>query len=189
MHLSFLGSASWFLIIVVVVHSLSRVHLFVKPWTATHCTKLPCPSSSLRDCSNSCPSKEFGYPFIISSWCHPVLFLPSNFPSMSFPMSQFFTSVGQSIGDSASVSILPVNIHGWFPLELTDLTSLSSKKLKRLLQHISKASVLQHSAFFTAQLSHPATGLEKVSFHSNPRERQCRRMFKLPHNCTHFTSC
>ena len=107
-----------------------------------------------------------------------------------FPVRQFYKSGGQSIRTAASVSILPMNIHGLFLLGLTGLTSLLSKELKCLLQHhSSKASILQHSAFFMAQLSHPATGLEKVSFHPNPKERQCKRMFKLTHNCTHLTCC
>ena len=59
-----------------------------------------------------------------------------------------------SIGASASPSALPVNNQGWFPLGLTDLISLLSKGLSRVQHHNSKASVLQHSAFFMVQLSH-----------------------------------
>ena len=71
-------------------------------------------------------------------------------------MSQFFTSGGQSIGASASASILPMNIQDWSPLGLTGLISLQSKGLSRVFQHhSSKASILWHSAFFTVQLSHP----------------------------------
>ena len=107
-----------------------------------------------RACSNSCP---------LSWWCHPSI-SSSVFPfssclqsfpeSGSFPMSQFFTSGGQSIGDSASVSVLPMNIQGWFPLGLDcfDLLAVQGT-LKRLLQHhSSKASVLKCSAFFMVQL-------------------------------------
>ena len=67
-----------------------------------------------------------------------------------------FASGDQSIGASASASVLPVNIQGWFPLGLTGLISLQSKGLfKSLLQHHSlKASILQPSAFFMVQLSH-----------------------------------
>ena len=57
-------------------------------------------------------------------------------------MSQLFASDGQSIGVSASPSVLPMNIQGWFPLGLTGLISLQSKGLSRLSQHSSKASVL-----------------------------------------------
>ena len=69
-------------------------------------------------------------------------------------MSWFFASGGQSIG--ASASVLPMNIEDWFPLGLTGLISLQSKGVKSLLQHQgSKASILQCSAFFIVQLSHP----------------------------------
>ena len=71
-------------------------------------------------------------------------------------MNRLFASGGQSIGASASASVLPMNIQGWFPLGVTGLISLLSKGLsKSLLQyHSSKASVRQDSAFFIVQLSH-----------------------------------
>ena len=68
-------------------------------------------------------------------------------------MSQFFASGSQSIGVSASTSVLPINIQDLFPLECTGWISLQSKSL--LQHHSSKASVLRRSAFFTVQLSHP----------------------------------
>ena len=87
----------------------------------------PCPSPTPRACSNTCP---------LSQWCHPTI-STSNFPfssclqsfpeSGSFQTSQFFTSGGQSTGASASASVLPVNIQGWFPLGLTGWISLQSK--------------------------------------------------------------
>ena len=92
-------------------------------------TRLPCPSLSPEVCSNSCP---------LSQWCHPTIsssIIPfssclQSFPvSWSFPMSQLFTSGGQSIGTSALTSVLPVNIQGWFPLGLTGWISLQSKGL------------------------------------------------------------
>ena len=65
--------------------------------------------------------------------CHPLLLLPSIFPtSGSFLMSQIFASGGQSIGASASASVLPMNIQDWFPLGLTDLISLLSQGLSRI---------------------------------------------------------
>ena len=71
-------------------------------------------------------------------------------------MSQFFTTGGQSIRVSAPASVLPTYIQDWFPLGLTGLISLQSKGLNSLLQHhSSKASILQWSAFFILQLSHP----------------------------------
>ena len=87
--------------------------------------------------------------------CHPLLLLPSVFPRIRvFSMSQFFTSGGQSIG--ASASVLLVNIQDRFPLRLNTWISLQSKGLSRVLQHhSSKASLLQSSAFFIVQLSHP----------------------------------
>ena len=77
-------------------------------------------------------------------------------------MSQVFSSGGQSIGISASASVLPMNIQGWFPIRLTSWLSLQSKGLSRIFSqhHSSKASILQCSAFFIVQLSYPyvATG-------------------------------
>ena len=115
----------------------------------------PCPSPTLGVHSNSCP---------LSQWCHltvsssvvPFFSYLQFFPaSSSFPMSQFFTSGGQSIGVSASASILPMNIQDWFSLGLTGWISLQSKGLKSFLQHhSSKASILWHSAFFIVQLSY-----------------------------------
>ena len=72
-------------------------------------------------------------------------------------MSQLFTSGGQSIGASASTSVLPMTIQSWFPLGLTDLISLQSNRLSRvfLQHHNSKPSILWLSAFFMAQLLHP----------------------------------
>ena len=115
-------------------------------------TRPPCPSPTARAYSNSCPSRQ---------WCHPTISssvipfsCPRSFPaSGSFQMSQIFTSGGQSIGVSASVSVLPMNIQDWFPLELTGWISFQSKSL--LQHHSSKASILRHSAFFTVQLSQP----------------------------------
>ena len=76
-------------------------------------------------------------------------------------MSQCFVSSGQSTGASASTSVLPMNIQGWFPLGLTSLMSFQS--LKSLLQHhSSEASILWCSAFFMVQLSHPYTTTERT---------------------------
>ena len=77
----------------------------------------------------------------------PPAFNPSQHQSLF--QCQFFASGDQSIGASASASILPMNIQDWFPLGLTGLISLQSKGLKSLLQHCSwKSSVLWHSVFF-----------------------------------------
>ena len=118
--------------------------------------RLPCPLPSSRVCSKS---------QTLSRWCHPTIsssVIPSSsclqsFPaSGSFQMSQLFTSGGQSTGASASASVLPMNIHGWFPLGLTGLISLESKGFSRCLLQLqsSKASVLRCSAFSMVHLSH-----------------------------------
>ena len=82
--------------------------------------------------------------------CCPLLFSPSIFPSnRSFPMSQFFTSSGQSIGVSPSASVLPVNIQDWFPLGWTGWMSLQSKGLPRVFSNIT----VQKLQFFGDQFS------------------------------------
>ena len=87
--------------------------------------RLPCPSPSAGVCSNSCP---------LSRWCHPTISsCPPSFPASGyFPGSQLFTSGGQSIGASASASVHPMSIWRWFPLVLTGLISLQSKRLSRV---------------------------------------------------------
>ena len=82
--------------------------------------------------------------------CGPLLLPPSIFPSIRvFSNESSFTSGGQSIGVSASASVLPMNIQDWFLLGWTGWISLESKGLKSLLQHhSSKAPILRHSAFF-----------------------------------------
>ena len=94
--------------------------------------RLPCPSLSLGVCSNSCPLSQWCYLTILSS-AAPISFgLQSFLASGYFPMSWLFESAGQSIGASASVSLLLMNIQGWFPLGLTGLISLLSKGLSRV---------------------------------------------------------
>ena len=127
--------------------------------------RLPCPSPIPGVDSNSCP---------LSWWCHPTISSSvitfssrlQSFPaSGSFPMSQFFTSGGQSIGVSASASVLLMNTQDWFPLGWTSWISLQSKGLSRVLQlHSSKTSIFRCSSFFIVQLSHPymTTGKTKV---------------------------
>ena len=82
--------------------------------------------------------------------CHPLFFCPQSFPaSESFPTSQLFASGSQSIGALASVSVLPMNIQGWFSLGLTGLISLQSKRLSRVFY----SSMFQKHQFFGAQPS------------------------------------
>ena len=140
-------------LVVVVVFSCLVMSNSLQPHGLQHAS-LPCPSSFPRIHSNSCP---------LSQWCHPSIsssVIPfssclQSFPaSGSLPMSQFFPSGGQSIGVSASGSVLPMNIQDcsmdWF-----DILAVQAS-LKSLLQHhSSEASILQCSVFFMVQLSHP----------------------------------
>ena len=144
------------------VQSLSHVTLFATPRTAA-------PQASLFITNSLSSLKLMSIESVMPSnhldLCHPLLLLPSIFPSIRvfFPMSCLFTSGGQRIGASVSASVLPMNIQGWFPLGLTGWISLQSKGLKRLLQHHSwKASILQHSVFFIVQLSHPYVTTRKT---------------------------
>ena len=115
----------------------------LRPHELQH-TSLPCHSLCPWVCSNSCP---------LSRWCHRTVISSStarfscsqSFPSSgSFLMSQLFSSGGQSTGISASV--LPMYIHGWFPLELIGLISLLSKGLWRVF---SNTIVWKHQFFGT----------------------------------------
>ena len=117
-------------------------------------TRPPCPSPTPRVCSNSCP---------LSQWCHPTISssvapfssCPQSFPaSGSFPVSQLFSSRGQSIGPSVSASVPSMNIQSWFPLRLTGLISLLSTGLSRVF---SSTTVQKHQffgAFFIVPLPH-----------------------------------
>ena len=107
-------------------------------------TRLPCPSPTPRACSNSCP---------LSWWCHPTIsssVVPfssclQSFPaSGSFPMNQFFTLGGQSIGASASASVLPMSIQDWFPLGWTGWISLQSKGLSRVFP----STIIQNQNYY-----------------------------------------
>ena len=117
------------------------------PWTAACQASLSIPTP--RAYSNSC---------LLSWWCHPTIsssVVPfsshlQSFPAWgSFPVSQFFTSRGQSIGVSASASVLPMNIQNWFPLGWTGWISLQSKGLSRVFSN----TIVQKNQFFGTQLS------------------------------------
>ena len=138
--------------LLLLLSRFSYVRLSATPWTAEHQASLSFTVS--RVCSNSCP---------LSQWCHPTILssvIPFSSQLQSFPASgsflvsqvsssessEFLASGGPSIGVSASTSVLPMNIQDWFP----------QGTLRSLLQHhSSKASILQHSALFIVQLSHP----------------------------------
>ena len=108
--------------------------------------RLPCPSLSPVVCSNSCP---------LNQWCHLTSVVPfssylQSFPaSVSFPVIWLFASSGQSIGGSASASVLLMNIQGWVPLGLTGWISLQSKGPSGVF---SSTTVWKH-LFFGAQPS------------------------------------
>ena len=132
----------------LLLFSHSVVSDSLQPHGLQH-ARLPCPSPTPGACSNSCPLSQWCHPTILSSII-PFSSCPQSFPaSGSFPMSQFFTSGGQSIGVSASASVLPMNIQDLLPLGLTGLISLQSKGLSRVF---SKTTVQKHQ-FFSTQLS------------------------------------
>ena len=106
----------------------------------------PCPSPTPGVHPDSRPSRQWCHPAISSSVL-PFSSRPQSFPaSVSFPMSQLFVSGGQSIRASASASVLPMNIQGWFSLGLTGLISLLSKGLSRVF---SSTTVWKHQFFGT----------------------------------------
>ena len=111
--------------------------------------RLPCPSPTSRACLNSCASSQWCPPTISSSVI-PFSSCVQSFPASGpFIMSQFFTSDGQGIGASASVSVLPINIQDWFPLGLPGWISFQSKGLSRVFSH----TTVQKHQFFDAWLS------------------------------------
>ena len=120
----------------------------LRPHEPQH-TRPPCPSPALRVYPNSCPSYR---------WCHPAISpsvipfssCPQSLPaSGSFSMSQLFAWGGQSIGVSASASVLPMNTQDWSPLGWTGWISLQSKGLSRVFSN----TTVQKRQFFGAQLS------------------------------------
>ena len=109
----------------------------------------PCPSPTPGACSNSCPPSQWCH-LTISSSVVPFSYCLHSFPaSGSFPMSRSFTSGGQSIGVSASASVLPMKIQDWFPLGWTGWISLQSKGLSRVFSN----TTVQKHQFFGAQPS------------------------------------
>ena len=120
----------------------------LRPHESQH-SRPPSPSPTPGVYSNSCPSSRWCHPDISSSVV-PFSSCPQSLPaSGSFPISQLFAWGSQSIGVSASASVLPMNIHNWFPLGWTDWISLQSKGLSRVF---SNTTGQQHQ-FFSTQLS------------------------------------
>ena len=143
------------LVCVSVLLSLSHCDNSLWPHGLQHASP-PCPSPTLGIYSNSCP---------FSRWCHLTIsstvvtfssclqYFPA---SRSFPMSQFFASGGQSIGVSASASVLPMNIQDWFLLGLTDWISVQSKDSQESSPTPQFKSINSSAlSFFMVQLSHP----------------------------------
>ena len=132
----------------VVQFSRSVMSYSLQPHGLEH-ARPPCSSPTPRACSNSCPSSQW-YHATVSSSVIPFSPCLQSFPaSGSFPMSQFFSSGGKSIGVSASTSVLPMNIYDWFPLRLTGWISLQSKGLSRVFSN----TTVQKHQFFSAQFS------------------------------------
>ena len=128
--------------------SVAQSCLTLQPHEPQH-ARPPYPSPTARVYPNPCP---------LSRWCHPTISssvvpffsCPQSFPaSGSFQMSQLFTSGGQSIGVSASTSVLPMNTQDWSPSEWTGWISLQSKGLSRVFSN----TTVQKHQFFSAQLS------------------------------------
>ena len=128
------------------IHSVVSDSL--RPHEPQH-TRPPCPSPTPGVYPNSCP---------LSRWCHPTIsssvvpfsYCLQSFPaSEALPMSQFFASGGQSIGFSASTSVLPINTQDWPPLGWTCWVSLQSKGLSRVFSN----TTIQKHQFFSTQLS------------------------------------
>ena len=141
LHMSLLASFS---------HSVTPSSL--QPHGLQH-IRLPWPSPSPGVHSDSCPS---------SRWCHPTIsssVIPFSsrlqyFPASGFfPINRLFASGGQSVAASASASVLPVSIQGWFPLGLTGLISLLSRELPRIFS----STPIQKHQFFGAQLLYGST--------------------------------
>ena len=129
----FTQSVACFFVLFVVVFSHSVMPYSLWPH-GLQPSRLPCPSPSPGAYSDSGPS---------SRWCHPTISSSvisssclQSFPaSGSFPVSQLFASCDQSIGASASASVLPMNIQDWFPLGLTGLISLQAEGFSRVFSN------------------------------------------------------
>ena len=140
----------------IKVKLLSRVQLFVTPWTVAYQAPLSM-GFSRQECWSGLPSPSPGdLPDPGIEPRSPALqadALPSEPPgkpaSGSFQISRFFTSGGQSIGVSASASVLPMNIQDWFPVGWTGWLSLQSTGLSRVFSN----TTVQNHQFFSAQLS------------------------------------
>ena len=131
-----------------VQFSHSVVSDSLRPHESQH-ARPPCPPPTPEVHSNSCPSSQWCYPAISSSVI-PFSSCPQSLPaSESFPVSHLFPSGDQSIGVTASASVLPKNTQDWSPLGWTGWTSLQSKGLSRVFSN----TTVQKHQFFGAQPS------------------------------------
>ena len=134
--------------LLLLLFNLSVVSDSLWPHGLKH-ARIPCPSPSPRVWSNSCPLSLSCHPTILS-FVIPFTSCLQSFPASGpFPMSQHFASGGQSIGVSASASVLPMNTQCWYPLGLTDLIFLKSKGLSRVFS----STTVQKHHLFSAQPS------------------------------------
>ena len=141
--------SSFFSVFISVQFSRSVLSDSLRPHESQH-TRPPCPLPTPRVRPNPCPLSQSVMPWTVSSSVVPFSSCPKSFPaSGSFQMSQLFSSGGQSIGVSASASVLLMNIQDWFPLGLTGWISLHSKRLSRVFSN----TTVQKHQFFNAQLS------------------------------------
>ena len=153
---SYVLTELFFVVVVIELYEFFICCCLVVKLGLTLCDLMDCSTSGFpilyylpsRVCSNSCP---------LSRWCHPTISFsvtsffscPQSFPaSGSFPMTWLFMSGGQSVGASASASVLSMNIQGWFPLGFTGLISLQSKRLSRAFSN----TTVQKHQFFGAQI-------------------------------------
>ena len=146
----------------LVQFSRSVVSDSLWPHASQH-ARPPCPSQTPGVYSNSCPSSWWCQPAISSSVI-PFSSCPQSLQaSGSFPVSQLFPSGGQSIGVSASTSVLPMNTQDWSPLGCTRWISLQSKGLSRVFSNI----IVQKHQFFSTQLSSQSN----CHIHTRPLEK------------------
>ena len=140
--------------IIISSVQFSRSVMFKSLWPhELQHARSPCPTPTPRVHPNSCPSSWRCYPAFSSSVV-PFSSCPQSLPaSESFPMSQLFAWGGQSIGVSASTSVLPKNTQDWSPLEWTGWISLQFKGLSRVFSN----TTVQKHQFFSAQHSSQST--------------------------------
>ena len=155
----------------IVVQSLSHVWLFATPWTAGCQASLFFTISwnllKLMSTESMMPSNHL---FL----CYPFSSYHCSFPtSGSFPMSWLFPSSSQSVGSSASASVLPMNIQGWFSLGWTGLISLKSRGLSRVFSN----TTVQKCQFFSTQLSSQSNS----HIHTWPQEKPEPWLLQLNH--------